>query len=74
MSRKLADGRAAMPGGRARGGRILIASAALMLVAAALCAIGVIPVANPTRNILAGVLAVSGLIEGFIGLRFLGES
>jgi len=47
----------------ARGGQILLLSAAL-------CAAGILPVAGPTR----GILGVSGLVEAFIGLRFLEES
>ena len=62
------------PEARRRVGLIFLGSAALMLGLAVLFGTGIIPLAQPTRAILAGALAAAGLIEGFIGLRFLGES
>jgi len=49
-------------------------SAVLMLVAAALCATGVLGVSGSTQYLVTGALAVSGVVEGLIGLRFLSES
>jgi hypothetical protein len=65
---------ATLPHGRSRAGRLLLMSAALMLVAAALCATGVLGVSGSTQYMITGALAVSGVVEGLIGLRFLSES
>ncbi len=62
------------PHGRARAGRLLLMSAALMLVAAALCATEVWGVSGSTLYMITGPLVVSGVVESLIGLRFLSES
>ena len=49
-------------------------SAALMLVAAALCATEVWGVSGSTLYMITGPLVVSGVVESLIGLRFLSES
>ena len=49
-------------------------SAVLMLLAAALCGMGVLGVSGSTQYVLSGALAASGVVEGLIGLRFLSES
>ncbi len=36
--------------------------------------LGVIPVAQPVRAMLAAVLGAAGAVEGVIGLRLLGKS
>jgi len=62
------------PHGRSRAGRLLLMSAVLMLVAAALCATGVLGVSGSTQYMVTGALAVSGVVEGLLGLRLLSES
>ena len=49
-------------------------SAMLTLIAATLCATGALSVTQPMRNVLSGALAVSGVVEALMRLRFLGES
>ena len=60
--------------GRARMGRVLLASGAVMLAVAAVFGSGVIPVAPSVRWLLAGALGAAGVLETIIGLRFMGES
>ena len=62
------------PDARRRVGLIFLGSAALLLGLAVLFGTGIIPLAQPTRTILAGALAAAGLLEGVMGLRFLGDS
>ncbi len=62
------------PATRRRAGLIFLGSAGLMLLLAVVFAAGVFQLPPPTRAILAGAFGVAGIVEGFIGVRFLGES
>ena len=60
------------PDARRRLGLIFMGSALLMLVAALLVGTGIIPLAQPTRGILAGALGAAGGIELVVGVKLLG--
>ena len=62
------------PAGRRVVGRALVASAALMLTVAALVWLRAVPIAGEARPLLSGLLLLIGVVEGLVGLRFLGES
>jgi hypothetical protein len=59
---------------RALVGRVLLVSAALMLLISALLWFGVIAVGAAARPFVAGAFFAAGLVEGFVGLRFVGEA
>jgi hypothetical protein len=59
---------------RATLGRVLLASAALMLIVAGLCWFGTIAVPEDVRSLVSGACLVIGVGEGVLGLRLLGES
>ena len=55
-------------------GQVFVVSGVLLGVVAALFGLGVIPVAQPVRAMLAAVLGAAGAVEAVIGLRLLGKS
>ncbi len=55
-------------------GQVFIVSGVVLVVIAALFGLGVIPVEQPVRAMLAVVLGAAGAVEGVIGLRLLGKS
>ncbi len=61
--------------GKARGlvGKILLASATVMIGLAAATWLGVLPIEPPARTYVALALAGAGVLDGFLALRFLGE-
>jgi hypothetical protein len=62
------------PAGRAIVGKVLLGSAALMLLVAALFWFRVVAVADEVRLAVAGTCMAVGVFEGLVALRFLGES
>ena len=52
-------------------GLALFASSGLTVLIAILIGAGVVPIDEPVRSILVGVLAVVALADAFIGWRFL---
>ena len=55
-------------------GQVFVVSGVVLVVIAALFGLGVIPVAEPVRAMLAAVLGSAGAVEGVIGLRLLRKS
>jgi hypothetical protein len=55
---------------RALVGRILLASAALMLVLAAVIWSGVLGIEPGARSLVAGVVVAAAVLDGLIGLYF----
>jgi hypothetical protein len=68
------DQRAAATG-KARGlvGRILLASAALMIGLAVVTWLGMLPIDTPVRTYVALTFVGAGVLDGYLALRFLGE-
>jgi hypothetical protein len=62
------------PRPRALIGRLLLSSAAVMLVLAAAFYVGWLEIDPSARPLVAGVLVVAAIADAVIGLRFLGES
>ena len=58
---------------RALVGKAMLASSVVMLVLAALYWFRVIPLPDSLVPLVSAVLFVAGLIDGIVGLRFLGE-
>lgn len=59
---------------RALVGRLLLSSAAVMLVLAAAFYVGWLEIDPSARPLVAGVLVLAAIADAVIGLRFLGES
>jgi hypothetical protein len=63
-------------GAKVRGyiGKGLLASAAVMVLIGVAFLTGFVTVASESRLLVGGALVAVGVIDGFLGLRFLGES
>ena len=61
------------PAARVRMGRVFLGFSVLMLAVAAVVGFGIVPVAPSGRWLLAGALGVAGVLEAFIGQRFMGK-